>query len=405
MTNAFAVGQTVYFRPGLAGGVTVTGSSTDGESGVASYAFPALGSGWSGSQAGASYSYSFTNAAVDPVEPNNSTATNNAGLTSSPSSFTVTLDGTAPVSSIACNAGACSGGWYTSTVSVGLSANDGGSGLQEIRFTTDGTDPSPINGTVYSAPFNVLVTTTVKFRAYDRVGNEEAVGSQLVQIDPSAPTGPTLTAAESPSSANQHVSGTTLYYNPQGGNAGTSRSMRPGKRPPVGYPEGHLPGRDRHDRRRGRPTNPYRARTPGRRARPAPEHRRSPRATTPAPPRPPTSRSRPTRPRREARRRRSSAGRTTRAPRSASRPATAATPAPGSNTSSRLVQRASATLSDGACTGGFSSFGGSYSSPDTTVVSGNCYRYRFTIADNVGNVSTAVSRPTRRSTPRRRPRR
>ena len=127
---------------------------------------------------------------ADPTEPNNVTATNNAGLTSSPSSFTVTADGTGPVSSIACNGGACSAGWYTGTVSVSLSATDGGSGLQEIRFTTDGTDPSPVNGTVYSAPFNVLVTTTVKFRAYDRVGNEEAVGSQLVQIDPSAPDRP-----------------------------------------------------------------------------------------------------------------------------------------------------------------------------------------------------------------------
>jgi hypothetical protein len=390
LTNAFAAGQTVYFRPGVAGGVTVTASSSDGESGVASYAFPALGSGWSGSQAGASYSYSFTNAAVDPTEPNNTTATNNAGLTSSPGAFTVTADGTAPVSSIACNGGACSGGWYTSTVSVSLSASDGGSGLQEIRFTTDGTDPSPINGTVYSAPFSVLVTTTVKFRAYDRVGNEEAVGSRLVQIDPSAPTGPALTLAESPSSPSQHVSGTTLYYNPQGGNAGTFTVDAATSDPESGVEKVTFPAVTGMTGGGDDLTNPYQgsyswtASTTGSGAQ-----------TVTA---------------------RNNAALTS----SANFTVTPDTTAPGSqtaalvggpyytsasvgfttgdgsdsgaglNTSSRLVERASATLANGNCTGGFSSFGGSYSSPDTSVVSGNCYRYRFTIADNVGNVSTAV---------------
>ena len=42
------------------------------------------------------------------------------------------------------------------------------SGVQEIRYTTDGSDPSPVNGTVYSTPFSLGATTTVKFRAYDR---------------------------------------------------------------------------------------------------------------------------------------------------------------------------------------------------------------------------------------------
>src|SRR5205807_4719113 len=116
------------------------------------------------------------------------TATNNVALTSSPTSFTVTPDGLAPVSSILCDGASCAGGWYTSSVSISLSANDGGgSGVQEIRYTTDGSDPSPINGTVYSAPFSVPVTTTVKFRSYDLVGNEEAVASQLVRVDTTAP--------------------------------------------------------------------------------------------------------------------------------------------------------------------------------------------------------------------------
>src|SRR5207245_2957837 len=108
LTNAAVTGGVVYFRTGAAGGFTVTASSTDAQSGVASYAFPALGSGWSGSPSGASDAYSFGSSAADPAEPNNVTATNNAILTSSPASFTVTADGAAPVSSISCNGAACS---------------------------------------------------------------------------------------------------------------------------------------------------------------------------------------------------------------------------------------------------------------------------------------------------------
>ena len=220
MTNASATGQTVYFRTGVAGGFTVTASASDPHSGIAGYGFPALGTGWSGSQSGADYDYSFTAAASDPSEPNNVSAQNNAGLSSS-ASFTVTPDGLAPVTSISCDGSSCSGNWYTSAVSVSLAANDGGSGVDKIRYTTDGSDPSLVNGIDYVAPFSLAATTTVKFRAYDKVGNEEAVGSQLVRIDDSPPSAPALTVTESPASPNQHVSGTTLYYNPQGGNNGS----------------------------------------------------------------------------------------------------------------------------------------------------------------------------------------
>src|SRR5262249_38300702 len=62
----------------------------------------------------------------------------------------------------------------------------------------------------------------------------------------------------------------------------------------------------------------------------------------------------------------------------------------GLDTASGVVQRASATLSAGNC-GSF----GSYSTitlsggADTSVLAGNCYRYTYTIADNVGNQSAA----------------
>ncbi len=62
----------------------------------------------------------------------------------------------------------------------------------------------------------------------------------------------------------------------------------------------------------------------------------------------------------------------------------------GLDTSSRVVERAEATLSNGSCDtfGSWSEVtltGGA----DTTVESGNCYRYRVSIADRVGNRSAA----------------
>ena len=53
-TEAMSVGSTVFYRPGTSGGFTVTASSTDAESGVASYAFPNLGAGWAATGSGSS---------------------------------------------------------------------------------------------------------------------------------------------------------------------------------------------------------------------------------------------------------------------------------------------------------------------------------------------------------------
>jgi chitobiase/beta-hexosaminidase-like protein/Big-like domain-containing protein len=62
----------------------------------------------------------------------------------------------------------------------------------------------------------------------------------------------------------------------------------------------------------------------------------------------------------------------------------------GVDNSSGIVERASATLSTGTC-GSFDSFAAVTLSggADTTVATGHCYRYQYTAADNVGNVSTA----------------
>ena len=65
----------------------------------------------------------------------------------------------------------------------------------------------------------------------------------------------------------------------------------------------------------------------------------------------------------------------------------------GIDATSQIVERDSATLSNGTC----GSFSGSWSQvtlsggADTTVSTGNCYRYRLKIADNVANQSTSAA--------------
>jgi hypothetical protein len=82
--------------------------------------------------------------------------------------------------------------WTNQDVTVTLSGEDesGGSGLKEIRYTTNGTDPTASSGTIYTAPFTISTqgTTTVKWRAIDNLGNLEAVHSETVKIDKVAPT-------------------------------------------------------------------------------------------------------------------------------------------------------------------------------------------------------------------------
>ncbi len=219
-------GSEIFFRPtASSGSFDLAASSSDDDTGIAGYTFPSsasMGANWSASGSGTTRTYSFTPTAAEPGTKNVS-ATNNGG-TSASSSFTVTADSTAPTTTIQCNAAVClNGTYYTSApVTVTLSGNDGGgSGVQKIRYTTDGSDPSPVNGSDYVGALSVNSTTTVKFRAYDNLGNEEAVASQEILLDGTPPT-VSLTVTENPASGAQHVSGSTVFYRP-GAAGGTFR--------------------------------------------------------------------------------------------------------------------------------------------------------------------------------------
>src|SRR5262249_41592424 len=110
-----------------------------------------------------------------------------AGNVEATNSRLIQIDTIPPTSSIACNGGACSSGWYKAPVTVSLSATDTGLGVATIRYTTDGSTPDT-SSPAYLAPFTVPATATVKYRAWDMAGNVEATKSQLVQIDTTSPS-------------------------------------------------------------------------------------------------------------------------------------------------------------------------------------------------------------------------
>ena len=78
---------------------------------------------------------------------------------------------------------------YKTAVQVGLTATDnaGGSGVNKTYYTTDGSAPTTASA-VYTAPFTVSATATVKFFSTDLAGNAEVVKAQLIKIDSTPPT-------------------------------------------------------------------------------------------------------------------------------------------------------------------------------------------------------------------------
>jgi hypothetical protein len=98
------------------------------------------------------------------------------------------MDPIPPSSQISCNGSTCQSGPYAGPVSVTLSATDAGgsgvSGVQNIRYTTDGSDPTG-SSPVYAGPIAVGSTATIKFRAEDNARNVESpIHSQTISISP-----------------------------------------------------------------------------------------------------------------------------------------------------------------------------------------------------------------------------
>ncbi|HLL65166.1 MAG TPA: LamG domain-containing protein, partial [Micromonosporaceae bacterium] len=189
--NTHVSGNTVYYRSSGAasGSFTVTATATDPDSGIASYAFPALGANWSSTAGTAGvniYSWSGTPAAPGAKTV---TATNHADLVSPTASFTPTADATGPTGgSISYTDGVTTGTSVSITFAAGTDAGSGlnptGGLLQRASapytnnvcgsftsFTTlaAGTNPStPFSDTTIAGG----TCYQYRYLTYDRVGNE-----------------------------------------------------------------------------------------------------------------------------------------------------------------------------------------------------------------------------------------
>ena len=402
--------STLYFQPAATGSFQLNATAADAESGIASVAFPDL-SGVSGFTGGSntattspynSTTYAWSSGASTPGAQTIS-ATNNAGLASGNATIAISGDSIAPTGQSV----ALSGGPWYAAASVPLTigwGSDAGSGLDSSSQVVERDSATLSNGSCdsFSGSWSTVTLvggadTTVtsgncyryRIRISDNVGNTSANSTATAdaKVDTTAPSAPALTLSES--SALSYVSGTTLYYNAQGSNTasftvdGTSTDAQSGIQK-LNFPSitGMTGGGDDS-------SSPYQGSYTWTN-------------TTTA-----------------------SGAQTVTSYNGASSTATATftvtkditaptgqsvslTAGPwytaasvaltldwgtdggsGLDTSTQTVERDSATLSNGSC----GSFSGSWSAvtltagADTTVTSGNCYRYRIRVSDNVGNTS------------------
>ena len=116
-------------------------------------------------------------------------------------------DTTSPSTAISCNGAPCAS-YYNGPVTIALDATDdsGGSGVAEIRYTTDGTTPTATSGQLYSGPFSVGSSTTIKYLAVDNAGNVSPVTTQTITIG-QTPSTVSLTAP----ATGAIISGTTTF--------------------------------------------------------------------------------------------------------------------------------------------------------------------------------------------------
>jgi uncharacterized repeat protein (TIGR02059 family) len=187
LTNVYASGSTVYYDPGTGGSFRVTATSTASTSGIGAFTFnesTLLAHGFHRGGAGNQAVFTFGVGATDAL--GTVTATSNSGVTSPATNFSLVGDAAGPAApTLACAPASCSS---NSGVTITLTDNGdgGGSGVKEIRYTTDGSDPNA-SSALYTGPFAVPASGLVKAAAIDNLGHVGAIASQTVTVDATPP--------------------------------------------------------------------------------------------------------------------------------------------------------------------------------------------------------------------------
>ena len=162
-TIAPPVGPTGWYNS-ITTAPTVTFSATDNLSGVASLTAPVtLGEG---------VGQTVTGTAVDG-------AGNSASITTTP----INVDLTAPVTTAVLSGTLGNNNWYTTAVTVNLSATDATSGVATTYYSTDNVTFTVGNSVTISAQGS----STVYYFSVDLAGNQEVLGSVPIKIDTVAP--------------------------------------------------------------------------------------------------------------------------------------------------------------------------------------------------------------------------
>ena len=157
--------------------VTVTASASDSVSGIASTQYSVDGETWT----------SGTSVAVssDGSHTVQFKTTNNAGL-STTASQSLKIDQTKPVIAFNPTGIMGSNNWYTSSVSLGISAEDAISGLQSSSYSVDGGAAIAITNSTASVPL-LDGKHTISVNAVDNAGNTANL-SASINVDTTPPT-------------------------------------------------------------------------------------------------------------------------------------------------------------------------------------------------------------------------
>ncbi|MDT5037011.1 MAG: hypothetical protein QOE03_2196, partial [Micromonosporaceae bacterium] len=220
VSNTYVSGTTVYYRPGAtSGSFTATATATDVASGIASYTFPDLGTGWTATPGAAGVvTYSWTG--VNPAVPGAQTvtATNNAFRAAATAGFSVLADSVGPTGGSVDAIGLTGTGTRYSTattLSIGLAKGTDSSGVAATgatlsRATATLTSAGTPNGTcgVFggytlitggtdpATPIGDSVTDQACYRyqyvVADGVGNQTTYTSGDIKVDTTAPAAPSL---------------------------------------------------------------------------------------------------------------------------------------------------------------------------------------------------------------------